>query len=65
MLKTLKQITNTAAEYSTKGKIQATLAAPIATAAIIAIKTSEITDDIKNVWNGQTYKNKNSRKLTK
>tara|TARA_B100000959_G_C14648973_1_gene487545 strand:- start:38 stop:235 length:198 start_codon:yes stop_codon:yes gene_type:complete len=65
MIKTLKQIANTAAEFSTKGKVQALIASPVATIAILGIKSSEITEDIKQIWDGQTYKNKNSRKPTK
>ena len=64
MLKTLKQIANSAANYSSKGKVQALIASPITTIAINGIKTTEITEDVKNVWDGNTYKNKNSRRPT-
>lgn len=65
MTKSLKQIANTAASWSLRGKTQAVIVSPVAAVVLISIKASEITEDLKSIWDGNTFKNVNSRRPTK
>lgn len=60
----LKQIANTTASISEKGKLYAMAASPIAAIAVIGIKARETINDIGGIYSGNTYKNKSSRKPT-
>ena len=61
----LKQIANTAAIFSKNSKIHAIAASPIAAIAVLGIKTDECIKDMSKVFNGRTYKTKDSRTPTK
>lgn len=60
----LKQLANTTASISEKGKLYAMAASPIAAIAVIGIKARETINDISGIYGGNTYKTKNSRKPT-